>query len=192
MTRDELRKYAEENNVPIMMDDGIAFLVSFVRDNPIKDILELGTAIGYSSMQMASIREDIHVDTLEIDPNMAAQARINIAEAGLSERITVHETDAMVYETGRMYDLIFVDAAKAQYGRYMAHFEKNLKVGGCVGFDNLNFHGMVDDHSLTHNRNTLGMVKKLGAFRDALLENDDYEVTFFRETGDGVAIAKKK
>ena len=66
----DIKTYAKENHVPIMMDEGLAFLLDYVKTNNVKSILELGTAIGYSAMNMAKIAEDIHIDTIEINEVM--------------------------------------------------------------------------------------------------------------------------
>ena len=132
---------ARKNDVPIMLDDGLAFLLQYIRTHEsIRDILEIGTAVGYSAINMAAIRWDIVIDTLEVNSEMAAQAEKNIAQENLSERIHVHLGDASVYETKKIYDLIFIDAAKSQYRRYLEHFLKNSRIGTVFIFDNLNFH----------------------------------------------------
>ena len=98
---------ARKNDVPIMLDDGLAFLLQYIRTHEsIRDILEIGTAVGYSAINMAAIRWDIVIDTLEVNSEMAAQAEKNIAQENLSERIHVHLGDASVYETKKIYDLI--------------------------------------------------------------------------------------
>ena len=93
MTEEELEKLGEEarqNHVPVMMEDGLSSLLDYIRRHEkIRKILELGTAVGYSAMNMAMVRPDITVDTLEIDPQMAAQAEANIAAAGLADRIQI-------------------------------------------------------------------------------------------------------
>lgn len=189
---EEIESYAEIHDVPIMMKDGIEFLVDYIKKNEIYTILELGTAIGYSAIKMAETKENVIVDTLEIDEERIQEAIKNIADHGLSERITVYHSDAMAFETDKQYDLIFIDAAKAQYGKYMRHFEQNLKTGGTFVFDNLNFHGIVDNPELTKNRNTKHLVRKIKAFREELLVNSAYDTVFYAEIGDGVAISIKK
>ena len=188
----DIENYAEIHDVPIMMKDGIAFLIDQIKNNEIYTILELGTAIGYSAIRMAEVKDNIVIDTLEIDEERIQEALKNIENHHLSNRITVHHSDAMAFETDTMYDLIFIDAAKAQYGKYMRHFEKNLKTGGTFVFDNLNFHGMVDNPELTKNRNTKHLVRKIKVFRDELLVNENYATIFYSNIGDGVAIAVKK
>lgn len=188
----EIHDEARKNNIPIMKDDGMAFLLSFLREHTeIRDILECGTAVGYSAIRMASVRWDMHIDTLEVDEDRYQEALKNIREAGLEERIHCHLCDAAAYETGNRYDLIFVDAAKSQYRRYLEHFYPILLKGGYMIFDNLAFHGIVDDESKSHNRSTIQMVHKIRKFRDALMKDPRFEVTYEAERGDGIAIAKK-
>ena len=96
----------------------------------------------------------------------------------------------MDYQTDRIYDMIFVDAAKAQYGRYMEHFLKNAKEGSFFVFDNLQFHGMVDNPSLTKNRGTLQMIKKIRVFREEIQKDQRFNTFYYADKGDGIAISR--
>ena len=89
------------------------------------------------------------------------------------------------------YDFYFIDAAKSQYHRYLEHFLPTSYVGSVFLFDNLNFHGIVDDPSLSHNRSTLQMTRKIKRFRENLLKDERFETTFYPDIGDGIAIAKR-
>lgn len=184
---------AANENIPIMKDDGMSFLLDYIRTHEnIRDILECGTAVGYSAMQMAGIRWDMTVDTLEIDPQMYARACENIKANHLEDRIHCYLCDAAEFETNKQYDLIFIDAAKSQYRRYMEHFMPNADKGTVFIFDNLNFHGIVDDPARSSNRSTLQMTRKIKTFREHLLQDDRFDTVFHAETGDGIAVAVKK
>ena len=74
----KLQKYAKENNVPIMLEDGLNFLTNYIKENNIKNILEIGTAIGYSAIKMALIGKDIKVTTIERDEERYIEAKKNI------------------------------------------------------------------------------------------------------------------
>lgn len=195
MTEEELEKLGEaarQDHVPVMMEDGLASLLDYISSHPrIQSILEIGTAVGYSAMNMASVRPDITVDTLEIDPQMAAQAEANIAAAGLADRVHVHLTDALAYRTEQVYDLIFVDAAKSQYRRYLEHFFANSRRGTVFVFDNLCFHGIVDHPELTHNRSTRQMTAKIRNFRNWLMVEPRFAVEYHADVGDGIAFARR-
>lgn len=187
---DEIERQAREQHIPVMFDEGMEFLLDYIRKNPgIMQILECGTAVGWSSMKMASIRQNITVDTLEINPDLYRQAVDNIAEAGLSDRIFPHLMDAVDFVTAKYYDLFFIDAAKSQYRRYLEHFYPNSYVGSVFIFDNLNFHGIVDHPELSENRSTLQMTRKIHAFRDWLLQDERFRTEFHPDIGDGVAVS---
>ena len=85
---------------------------------------------------------------------MYDQAIKNIINQGLSEQISVHFGPIEEYRTTKMYDLIFVDAAKAQYPRYLEQFLPNLKDEGAMVFDNMVFHGLIYEVEKIGNRNT--------------------------------------
>ena len=184
----DLEIYAQENHVPIMMKTGIEFILELIRNQAYTRILELGTAIGYSAIRMAKLSTLIQIDTLENDPERAQLAIANIAAERLDTQIHVFAMDIAKFQTDRLYDLIFVDAAKAQYPHYMEQFRGNLAKGGVFVFDNLNFHGMVEDPSLTENKGTRQMIKKLRRFRETLMHDPDCLTQFYPEVGDGVAV----
>ena len=118
----DVKEKALKEGVPIIKDEGLAFLLNYIEENKCKQILELGTAVGYSAMHMARLSKDIHIDTIEKDEAMYQQAIKNIDEAGLSDQIKVYFMPIEEFDTDQMYDLIFVDAAKAQYGKCMEKF----------------------------------------------------------------------
>lgn len=187
---ERIHDQAREDHVPIIKDDGMEFLIAYLREHEnIRDILECGTAVGYSAMNMAAVRWDMRIDTLEVDPVMYEQACRNIREQGYADRIFVHFGDAAQFNTDRIYDLVFVDAAKSQYRRYLEHFYRNTMKGSVFIFDNLNFHGIVDDPTLSKNRSTLQMTRKILAFRDHLLNDERFHTVFYPEIGDGIAVS---
>ncbi len=188
---DEIEVNARKNHVPVMLDDGMDFLVSYITEHTeIKNILEIGTAVGLSSMKMAKIRNTIHIDTLEVNEQMYQEAINNIKENHYEKQISVYLCDGVKFETNKIYDLIFVDAAKSQYKRYLEHFMPNAKKGTVFVFDNLNFHGIVDHPEITHNRSTKQLVGKIKKFREWILQEPRFNTTFYREIGDGIAIAE--
>ncbi len=188
---DEIEVNARKKHVPVMLDDGMDFLVSYITEHTeIKNILEIGTAVGLSSMKMAKIRNTIRIDTLEVNEQMYQEAINNIKENHYEEQISVYLCDGVKFETNKIYDLIFVDAAKSQYKRYLEHFMPNAKKGTVFVFDNLNFHGIVDHPEITHNRSTKQLVGKIKKFREWILQEPRFNTTFYREIGDGIAIAE--
>ena len=186
----DLEKYAKENNIPIMQKDGIEFLTQYIKKNKIKNILEIGSAIGYSAIKMALVDDSIKVTTIERDPLRYDIAVSNINKFNLNERINIILDDALNIELNDKYDLIFIDAAKSQYIKFFLKFDKNLNKGGVIVTDNLSFHGLVEDDSKTNNRNTKQLVKKIRKYIEFLKENKDYDTTFYK-LGDGVAVSIK-
>ena len=188
---EQIKKYAEENNVPIMLEDGIDFLTAYIKKNNIKSILEIGTAIGYSSIMMALVNKDIKITTIERDEKRYQEALKNIEKFNLENQITPILKDAFEVELKEEFDLIFIDAAKAQSIKFFEKFEVNLKQNGTVITDNLNFHGMVQkDEKEIESRNVRGIVRKTKAYIEFLKENKNYETTFY-DIGDGISISIK-
>lgn len=187
-----IEDYAHENNIPIMLSDGIEFLTDFIKKNNVKRILEIGSAIGYSAIRMALVSEDIHVVTIERDTLRYNEAVKNINDFDLSERIDIRLADALECDVDGEFDLIFIDAAKAQNTNFFERFERNLCDGGTIITDNMNFHGLVfKDESEIESRNLRQLVRKVKNYKVFLLENKNYE-TEFLDIGDGIAISVRK
>lgn len=187
---EEMEKYAKDNNIPIMLSDGIEFLEKYIKDNNIKSILEIGTAIGYSAIRMC-VSDDVKITTIERDEIRYKEAIKNIKKANLENQITLIFSDAFDVELDEKYDLIFIDAAKGQYVRFFQKFEKNLNQNGTIVSDNLNFHGLTHQKEKIKNRNTRQLVGKINKYIDFLKENDEYN-TIFYDIGDGIGITRRK
>ena len=187
----EIKEYAKEHAVPIMMDDSIDFICKYIEENNVQSVLELGTAIGYSAMRFANVRDDIFVSTIEIDIERYQQAVRNIHDNNLMDRITVFLGNALSYTFKEKFDLIFIDAAKSQYINYFEKFKNNLTENGVIISDNLFFHGMVEDLSLTHNYSTIKLIRKLRRYIDFLKTNQEFETTFY-SLGDGISVSKRR
>lgn len=186
-----IEEYAKENNVPIMMKDGIEFLTQYIKDNNVKTVLEIGSAIGYSAIKMALVDESIRVTTIERDTNRYNEAVKNIKEFNLENQIEIINADALEYTTDKQFDLIFIDAAKAQYIKFFEKYKTNLKQEGTIISDNLDFHGLVKNPELTSNRNTKQLVRKINTYIEFLKENKEFKTEFI-SLGDGIGISKRQ
>ncbi len=187
----QIKDYAELNNVPIMMDDSISFIMKFIKDNHIKNILEIGTAIGYSAIMMSSVDENIVITTIERDEKRYLEALKNIKKMKLEDRIQLIYHDALDVNLDDTYDLILIDAAKAQNQKFFQHFEKNLTLHGTIITDNMQFHGLVEqDSEEIKSRNLRQLVRKVRDYKSFLEKNIRYETKFF-DIGDGLAISIK-
>ena len=187
----EMEKYAEINSIPIMQKSGINFLCKFIEKNNIKNILEIGSAIGYSSIRMALVNDDIKVTSIEKNQERYLEAIKNIKKCDLEKRITLILSDALNIDLDGTYDLIFIDAAKAQYTKFFKKYEKNLNKDGFIISDNMNFHGLVGSSTKIESKNLRQLVTKIEKYNDFLKENDKY-ITKFYKTGDGIAVSRIK
>ena len=186
----EIKAYAKEAHVPIMQDAGIAFILDYIKTNHVKNVLEIGSAIGYSAIQFASVSDDVHVVTIERDDTMYSEALKNVSNMKLDNRIQIIHGDALDIEVTGTFDLIFIDAAKSQYTKFFLKYSPLLNEGGVIISDNLAFHGMVADISLTKNRNTRQLVNKIKQYIEFLKNNPDFETTFY-DIGDGISVSKR-
>lgn len=187
---ENLEEYAKENNVPIMMKDGIEFLKDYITKNNVLNILEIGTAIGYSAIQMC-LNSNAQVVSIERDKERYDLAIKNINDFNLNDRIKVINDDALDIDITGMYDLIFIDAAKSQSIKFFEKFKKNLNKNGVIITDNLNFHGLTHTKERIESRNVRQLVRKINEYITFLKENDEFETTFL-DIGDGISISKKR
>lgn len=187
----DIKEKALENHIPIMKDEGIEFIQKFILENDIHSILEIGSAVGYSAISFASVKSDILVTTIERDDTRYKEAVENIKAMNLENRITIHHKDALEFDLKGTYDLIFIDAAKSQYIKFFEKYKDNLSDNGVIITDNLSFHGMVEDITLTHNRNTRQLVGKIRNYIEFLKNNQEFDTIFYK-IGDGVSVSKRK
>lgn len=189
-----MRNFAEEKKVPIINDEGLVFLLFLVKTRKIKRILEIGTAIGFSAINMASLDEKIIVETIERDQEMYSIAKTNIISAKMADRIKVIFGDALEIDNEQLsgnYDLIFIDAAKAQYIKFFEKYETMLNNEGIIFTDNLLFHGLVGTDEEIKSKNLRSLVSKISDFNDWLKNNEKYESVFFN-IGDGIAVSTRR
>ena len=185
---EELQKTALKNNIPIIQKDGLKFIQNYIKENNVSRVLEIGSAIGYSAIAFALTNNDIKITTLERDKDRYNEALNNIKRFNLDNQITIYNIDAFDYEDNRKYDLIFIDAAKAQYIKFFEKFKRNLNKNGAIITDNLSFHGLVDHPENTNNRNTKQLVRKIQKYIEFLNENKEFETKFY-EIGDKISIS---
>ena len=185
-----IEENARLRNIPVMLDGGMEFILEYIKNNDVKSILEIGSAVGYSAIRVASISEDIKVTTIERNVDLYKEAVNNIKEFGLEDRINIICGDALETEIDGKYDLIFIDAAKSQYIKFFEKYKFNLAHNGSIITDNLSFHGLVENPSLTKNRNTRQLVGKISKYIEFLKNNDEFKTEFY-QVGDGVSVSKK-
>lgn len=187
----KMEKYADEKGIPIIEKEGIEFLTEFIKLNNIKNILEIGTAIGYSAIKMALASSDVVVTTIERDKDRYIEAIKNIKNFNLEKRITPVLGDAFDFNTEEEFDLIFIDAAKSQYIKFFNKFSKNLTKKGYIITDNINFHGLTNTDKTKLSRNLRQLITKLEKYISFLKDNEEFKTRFF-EIGDGIAISRRR
>lgn len=188
----EMEHYAETKNVPIIEKDSIAFIMKYIKLNNVKDILEIGAAIGYSAILMASTKDDIKVTTIERDEQRYMEALKNIKKCGMDKKIDVVYQDALDLNLSDVsYDLIFIDAAKGQYTNFFEKYKYFLKPGGVIISDNINFHGYVNGEKEATTKGLKGIVRKLEDYINFLKDNEEFTTKFY-DVGDGLAVSYRK
>lgn len=189
----EMNDFAEENHVPIIERESEEFINFLISMQKPKKVLELGTAIGYSSISFAKRNKCIEkIDSVELKREMAEIARKNISDVGLENIISVHESDAYDFleDLEESYDLIFIDAAKGQYEKYFDSALKNLNEKGLIICDNVLFKGMIAEDSLVKRRK-ITIVKRLRKFLKDISEDERF-ISSVVPIGDGVLLVRRK
>ena len=187
----EMEEYALKENVPIIEKDSISFLMKYIKHNNVKNILEIGSAIGYSAILMASVSEDVFVTTIERDETRYMECLKNVKKCNLEKRINVVFQDALEVNLSDdiKYDLIFIDAAKAQNIKFFEKFKFFLADNGVIVTDNIKFHGYVGQSSKLEKSNLKSMVEKIEEYIDYLKNNHEFKTEFYDDLGDGLAFS---
>ena len=191
----ELEEYALVKDVPIMQKEGIEYLIDELNKRNAESVLEIGSAIGYSSLMMVTHVKGLHVDTIERDDTRYQEAVVNIKDFHQEDNITIYHEDALEFDDTLLnhapYDCLFIDAAKAQYQRFFEKYVPYLKEDGFVLVDNLDFHGMIFDIPNIKNRNTRALVRKIKRFKDWIFSNEEDDAHYV-QVGDGLCIITRK
>ena len=187
-----IKLYAEKNNVPITKDDTMQFIVDYIKQNKVEDILEIGTAIAYGTINMAMCDSVKSVTTLEIDTTNYRQALNNIAKYNLLDKIDAKLIDAKWYidECDKKFDLIYLDGPKGQYINYLPKLLQMLNPNGAIIADNIFFHGMATGEIVTPS-SCRSMVNGLRLYVDEVTHNPKLE-THIYQMGDGIAVTRLK
>ena len=188
-----IKSYAKDNKVPIMQDEGINFLTTFIIKHQIKNILEIGTAIGYSAIMMVLCNPNVKVTSIERDEKRYLEAVKNIKKLNLEDRITLIFNDALNIQIEDKFDLVFIDAAKSQNIKFFDKYKKNLLPNGYIITDNMMFHGLINkEESQIQSRDLRGLVRKIKLYIEFLENNDKYKTVFYNDIGDGIAVTTLK
>lgn len=191
---DQLIDYATKHSVPIMDKISVEMVKQLIRISKGKNILELGTAIGYSAMHFASVDESVTVTTIERNEEMYNQAAKNIKDYNYASQIRLIFSDAIEAKKlveDREYDILFIDAAKAQSMKFFEMYSPLVKKGGLIITDNILYHGFVGNIEIVRSRNVKQMVRKIEKFNAWLKDLEGYKTNFI-DIGDGMSISVKE
>ena len=188
----KIKEEAINNHVPILQDKSLDFIRLILRLINPKDILEIGTAVGYSAINFVlELDENVKVKTIERNEKMYNKAINNIASVNLSDKIEVVLADATEYlpnlkEEGK-YDVVFIDAAKGQYLKFLENGIRLVKDGGVIIADNVLFKGRVLSDYNDHKHRTA-----VNRLRDyiAIINKDERLKSTILDIGDGIAVSK--
>lgn len=189
----ELENYAKQLNIPIVEPEVGQLLIFLLKLHKPKEILEVGTAIGYSALLMAeSLQGQCNITTMERNPEMIVQATENFKQSLYDKKINIIQGDArenFPYLT-KAYDMIFLDAAKGQYMEFLEYSMDLLKPGGIIVSDNVLYKGMVASDDLVVRRKRT-IVNRLREYLEYINNIDGYTSTVL-PLGDGVALTYKE
>lgn len=189
----ELEKFAIENRVPIIQKETAKFLEFMISMKEPNNILELGTAIGYSSILMSkTLNNKCKITTIERDEKMINLAKENIKSFGLEDNIEIKEGECLeiLEKLDNKYDLIFMDAGKGHYNHFLPHCLRILSDKGVIIADNVLFRGMVASDDLVKRRK-ITIVKRMRTYLD-IVSNDKNLITTVIPMGDGIALTKRR
>lgn len=190
-TIEQIKEKALEDHIPIIMDDTLEVVGKILEDKKPYRILEIGTAVGYSAIRFSKYLSDSgYIDTIERDEERISEAKQNIKDLNLEEKIHIYEGDALEVLptlTGP-YDVVFIDAAKGKYPIFLSEALRMLASHGIIVADNVLYKGYVMSDYNKHKQRTA--VRGLREFLKELTENENL-TTEILEVGDGLAISKK-
>ncbi|QWC00483.1 O-methyltransferase [Mycoplasmatota bacterium] len=187
----DLQKQAKAGKIPIISEEGIHFLIQMIQIHKAKKVLEIGTAIGYSSILMA-LFTNVKVTSIERNETLYKQAMTNVKTAKVEDLVELVLADANdVVINDLDYDIVFIDAAKSSYIRFFEKFSKNLKKGGIIISDNLLFRGMVAHPEKIESKNRRQLVKKINLYNEYIVNHPNFD-SYIYAIGDGLSISIKK
>jgi len=195
MNKDKLNQVkskALEDHIPIIMDDTLEVISTYLKDKVVDSILEIGTAVGYSAICFTELlSKKGFIDTIERDEQRIQEAKSNIKSMDLEDKINIFEGDAVeiLPTLNKKYDVVFIDAAKGKYPFFLKEALRMLNKNGIIFADNILYKGYVMSDYNKHKQRTA--VRNLREYIKEVTENPNIE-TEILEVGDGLAISKLK
>ena len=189
----KMEEYGHANHVPIINENGLKVLLDTVRKYKPKRVLEIGTAIGYSALQIAAnAAEGVEITTLELSEERARLARSFMEESPYNSQITILTGDAgkLLEEISGSYDFVFIDAAMGQYPDYFRTIQPYLADDAVIAADNVLFRGYVRG-GVEAPRRFRTIVKRLREYLSMVENNPEYTTSIY-DNGDGLAVSVRR
>ena len=188
----EIKQKAINDHIPIIMDDTLEVIGNYLKEIKPTRILEIGTAVGYSSICFTKwLGENGRIDTIERDLDRVEEAKKNIYDLNLQNKIRIYEGDAVeiLPTLNEKYDMVFIDAAKGKYPFFLKEAIRMTNKNGIIFADNILYKGYVMSDYNKHKQRTA--VRNLREYIKEVSENTNLE-TEILEVGDGLAVSKVK
>ena len=188
----ELENFARKENIPIIPHETVAYFRFLMETIQPKNILEIGTAIGFSALLMAEHSPKSKITTIDRNPEMIGFAKENFAKFDQRKQITLLEGDAVdVLSTlTETYDFVFMDSAKSKYIIFLPEILKHLEVGGVVVLDDIFQGGDIAREIMEVRRGQRTIYRGLQRLFDATLDNSGLTATLV-PLGDGILMLRK-
>jgi len=195
MSLQQIKEKALENRVPIIMDDTLEKIEELLKEAKPKRLLEIGAAVGYSAICFEKY-VSLKIDTIEQDEGRFLEAKANIEDLGLSNKINLIKGNAVeilqnmnIENEEEKYDFVFIDAAKSKYPIFLEEALKLTTKNAIIVADNVLLKGYVLSDYNAHKQRTA--VRHLREFLQMIKENENLESEIL-EIGDGLAVIGKK
>ena len=187
--------YARENHIPVLLDDTAKLLFSKINNQNPKNVLEIGTAIGYSGTLILNA-SNCKLTTIEKDEASFNLAKKKKKKFGLTNRVNQILGDALeelnnLVKLNKKFDFIFLDGPKGQYIKYLPILKQLLNNGGVLFADNVFFKRMIFiEGTIPHRKRTI--VVNLRKFLETVKTDNNFYNVEILDVGDGVLIANYK
>lgn len=193
----KLREFCEKDSVPLILRETESYLNTFLKITKPTNILEIGTAYGYSACYFATVCDGSHITTIERSPHMYEHAVLNIKLMGLEDHIDIKFGDAndildhLIKDDSfkSRFDLIFIDASKSHYREFFDRAEMLARPGASIICDNVLIHGYLTGSTVDPRRRHRTSVKRMKEFLEYLKSRKDLTISLL-SCGDGLAVIK--
>ena len=186
------RADALARGIPVADDETLNFLLLTLRMTKPKRILEIGTAVGLSTLAMLLECPTARITTIELKEERYQEAKKNFEEFGVTDRVTAHLGDAgeILSMMDGEFDFVFLDGPKAQYEKYLFDLKRLMKEGAILFADDVLLYGWVSGEEPTPQKRH-SIVDKIRSYLDTVTADADF-ITSVLNVGDGVALSVYK